>query len=219
MSNLTYLLFLFRRILLMTCMPLISLAQCTIVLDPAGDAQYAGRMLEDYYERGATLQFCHDLKRVLEFSNPTIRVILTRMPGEPATEQLTYANFANRLNADFYLSVHFYKENDIKPKLWIFHYLNEKNITYNVPALYFWPLEQAHLINIKKTIIDSNIFYTTLSTLEDRFFETQPVLGLPFKPLFGLKPAALAIEIGIKKNSDIKKFIEPVALAIEKIMQ
>ena len=69
----------------------------------------AGRIVNDSFERGLTLQFAQELKKELELNFNNIRVVLTRIPGE-TLESLQNANFANRLNVDFYLSIHFYSE-------------------------------------------------------------------------------------------------------------
>src|SRR3990172_8684717 len=76
----------------------------TIMLDPAGDAKNPGRKLDDSFERGITLQFSETLKQKLESLFPSIRVVLTRLPGE-TVQLLQNANFANRLDVNFYLSI------------------------------------------------------------------------------------------------------------------
>ena len=37
----------------------------TLMLDPAGDAQYPGRIIDDSFERGITLQCVEELQRVI----------------------------------------------------------------------------------------------------------------------------------------------------------
>src|SRR5579859_5868722 len=69
----------------------------SIMLDPAGDAQITGRIIDDSYERGITLQLCEDIKKQLEADHPkNTRIVLTRFPGE-TIDPLQNANFANRL--------------------------------------------------------------------------------------------------------------------------
>ena len=67
------------------------------MLDPAGDAQNPGRTIDDNFERGITLQFAEKLKEMLQEKFPTIRVVLSRTPGE-SLQPLQNANFANRLS-------------------------------------------------------------------------------------------------------------------------
>ena len=67
----------------------------SIMLDPAGDAQTTGRIIDDNYERGVTLQLCEDIKKQLEAEQPkNTRIVLTRFPGE-TIDPLQNANFAN----------------------------------------------------------------------------------------------------------------------------
>src|SRR5579872_1728748 len=68
----------------------------TIMLDPAGDAQYPGRIIDDCFERGITLQLAEQLSTVIAQRFPSIRVVITRQPGE-TRQPLQHANFANRL--------------------------------------------------------------------------------------------------------------------------
>ena len=78
----------------------------SIMLDPAGDAKHTGRQIDDNLERGISLQFTEKLKQTLEKQHPEIHVVLSRFPGE-TIYHLQNANFANRLEVDFYLSIHF----------------------------------------------------------------------------------------------------------------
>lgn len=38
----------------------------TLMIDPAGDAKHAGRVIEDSFERGITLQCAEKLKKMLK---------------------------------------------------------------------------------------------------------------------------------------------------------
>src|SRR5205807_2641706 len=124
----------------------------TIMLNPAGDAKDAGRSLNDSFERGITLQFCQELKKEIENNYKSVRVVLTRIPGE-TIEPLLNANFSNRLNADLFLSIHFYKENAVSPKIFLYNYINKPLFCLpKIDDLYFYQYDDAYLINIKKTL-------------------------------------------------------------------
>ena len=71
------------------------------MLDPAGDAQYPGRIIDDSFERGITLQCVEELQRAITRQFPHVRVVLTRFPGETC-QPLQNAHFANRLDVDLY---------------------------------------------------------------------------------------------------------------------
>ena len=184
----------------------------TLMLNPEGDAKNAGRILNDSFERGITLQFCNELKKELEKKYKDLRVVLTRFPGE-TIEYLQNANFSNRLNADFYLSIHFFKENEVLPNLYIYYFVKEPFVVSTPLTLHFYPFDSAHLININKTIKYAESFRDRLS--KNSNFKTNKALGIPFKPLIGIIAPAIAIEAGIKDSESFKEYLEPVLEAIE----
>ncbi|MDR3646269.1 MAG: N-acetylmuramoyl-L-alanine amidase [Candidatus Babeliales bacterium] len=187
----------------------------TIMLDPAGDAKDAGRTLNDSFERGITLQFAQELKKSIEANYQNVRVILTRVPGE-TLEFLQNANFANRLDVDFYLSIHFYKETDVRPKLYLYHYLNEPFYMQLPSNISFINYNNAHLINVNKTLDYTNKMKQILE--KNNQFDFKYLLGIPFKPLVGIKAPAIALEAGLKNSNDYKNFVEPVLLALQPIL-
>lgn len=184
----------------------------TIMINPAGDAKDAGRMLNDSFERGITLQFAQELKKSIETIHPNTRVILTRIPGE-TLEFLQNANFANRLDVDFYLSIHFYKETDIRSKLFLYHYLCESFYTKPFNDISLIRYNKAHLINIDKTI--NYIEHMKKTFKNNTQFDFVNCIGIPFKPLIGIKSPAIALEIGLKESTDFKYFIDPVLQSLE----
>ena len=135
--------------------PLLFCKQFTIMLDPAGDAQYAGRHIEDCLERGVSLQFAEKLKEELEKQYKNVKVVLTRFAGE-AVQPLQNANFANRLDVDFYLSIHFYQETAVKPHLYLYCFSYNDDFITGRAELFFYPYDQAHLINKETTKMFAN---------------------------------------------------------------
>src|SRR5271156_6610097 len=93
----------------------------TLMLDPAGDAQNPGRIIEDSFERGITLQCMQELQAVIAQRFPRIRVVVTRSPGE-TRQPLQNANFANRLDVDLYISIHCYPESKPKSQLYLYYF-------------------------------------------------------------------------------------------------
>lgn len=190
------------------------------MLDPAGDAGHAGRVLQDCYERGATLQFCNELKSSLERTIKNLRVILTRVPGEPPCETLQNANFCNKINADFYLSVHFYKEKEVVPNIWIYFFKNES--FFRKPyqnELIFYPYDKIWMYNFSKTEYYSKIMHSELKKRQANKFECRIPKALPFKPLVGIKPPAIALEIGIQTSNQAKDFIEPITECLDTLVR
>lgn len=195
-----------------------SVVPFTIMLDPSGDAKHTGRIIQDTFERGVTLQCVELLKKEINKELPHIRVVITRIPGE-TIQPLQNASFSNRLQADFHLSVSFYPEPDIPSHVTIFQYLtNQTDYWHTYNPLSFYHISQAHLINIEPTTIIGKKF---LQTFENKtvnlFFITRGLFALPFKPLVGIKAPCLAIEAGLAHTNDFKQIIKPLITCIKEI--
>ena len=190
------------------------------MIDPAGDAKHTGRIIDDNFERGLTLQFSEQLKKQLEYSNNNIRVILTRFPGE-TLEYLQNANFANRLGADLYINILFYQEKEDKSCTTLYHYITEPTDIWQkkINNLSLYHYDKAHLPYILKTQqIGKNLSKIFCKKKNRTFFDYKGFFGLPFKPLAGIKSPAIAIEIGLIKKDDWKKFLNPIVSTIETIL-
>ena len=185
----------------------------TIMIDPSGDAKHTGRVIQDTFERGITLQCAERLKKEINQCLPDLRVVLTRVPGE-TIQPLQHASFANRLQADLYLSICFYPEPELPSHVAMFHYLSSPtDLWHEFTPLSFYHITQAHLINIKKTIHIGNTLLKHLQT--NSSFITQGLFAVPFKPLLGIKAPALAIEAGLCKKEDWKHLINPILTALQ----
>ena len=193
----------------------------TVMLDPAGDAKHTGRVIDDNFERGITLQFTEQLKSLLELRNKNLRVILTRFPGE-TLEPLQNASFANRLNTNFYISVQFYQERSERSNLYLYHYLTKPTDAWqkHIEALHFYTYDKAHLPNVIKSKTLGTMIASTLKKKRYKtFFNYKGLFGIPFKPLAGITSSAIAIEVGLISKNDWENFILPLANAIEVLVQ
>ncbi len=191
----------------------------TIMLDPAGDAQSPGRKLDDNFERGITLQFAEKLKEKLQEHYPTIRIVLTRFPGE-TVQPLQNANFANRLDVDFYLNINFYHESQAKPILYLYNFSYGDDFLTKKTQDSFCSYDQAHLFNYETTKKYGTLMYQVLTS--DSYknqFECKELQKLPFKPLIGIKAPAIAFEAGIKTKDDFVIFLEPIAQSLKQIIE
>lgn len=186
----------------------------SIMLDPAGDAQHIGRQIDDSLERSITLQFAEQLKKLLEEFYPQIRVIITRFPGE-TIYPLQNANFANRLDVDCYLSIHFYRETQTKPRLFIYRFSYGDDFITKLPSLSFCPYDQAHQINSPLTRSWGNLLAHVLTQDEyKKLFDFNGIIDLPFKPLIGIKAPAFALEAGLQNKNDWARYLRPIALSL-----
>lgn len=189
----------------------------TVLLDPAGDAKHTGRVIDDSFERGITLQFTEGLKKSLEERNPNIRVILTRFPGE-TLEPLQNASFANRLDVDLYINLSFYQEKEERSSLYMYHFITKPTDIWqkNLDSLKFYSYDKAHLESVATSKLLGEHMVKTLEKRKYRtIFTCQKLVGLPFKPLSGIKAPAIGIEIGLIGKNDWEKYIKPIAKAIE----
>ncbi len=190
----------------------------TIMLNPAGDVKDSGRCLNESFERGPTLQFCLELKKSIEANYINVRTVLTRLSGE-IVEPLQNANFSNRVQVDFFLSIHFYKENQIIPQIYLFNYINKPFFCLpKIEDLYFYRFDDAYLINLDKTIKYANKIQNSLGKAEyKKIFNFRGLFSMPFKPLIGITAPSIAIEIGLKTD-EWAKYINPVLQSISEII-
>ncbi len=55
--------------------------------------------------------------------------------------------------------------------------------------------------------------------IHTKFFHPRGFFGIPFTPLVGIKAPAIAVEVGLKNKQDWQQIIDPLIIAIERIMQ
>jgi N-acetylmuramoyl-L-alanine amidase len=193
----------------------------SIIIDPAGDAQTTGRKLNDSFERGLTLQCAEQLQELLENKYPYVRVVLTRFPGE-TVHALQNANFANRLDAQLYLSIHFYQTTEKLPTLFIYHLCYDTNtlIPTKKTDLAFIPYDQAHLESSTTTKAYARTIQEHFKQPQYRTtFLVHGIIGLPFKPLAGIKAPALALEIGLSNKDDWNDYCKAIADSLAPIIE
>ena len=190
----------------------------TIMINPAGDAQHTGRNIGDSFERSITLQCAEKLKTILEQTYPGISVILTRFASEVVPE-LQNANFANRLNIDLFISLHFYAEQGIKPNLFVYHFSYNNNTQKKPSDFTFYHYDHAYIFNGEKSQTWAKLFHQTLAQKPyTKLFNVHNIMSFPFKPLIGITSPALAIEASIKESSDWNMYVEPLMSALDAII-
>ena len=193
----------------------------TLMIDPAGDAKHAGRIIGDSFERGVTLQFAEALKSLINEKLDNIRVVLTRFPGE-TLEPLQNASFANRLGSDFYFSIHCHQTSKRTITLDTYHLSNnpitdlwERRTTG--PSLVNY--DEAHLKNAR---LSKNCCQTFLSSFETetngKSFHLNGPIGLPFKPLVSVMAPAISIDVGLRNKEDWKHLVQPIADSLAKVL-
>ena len=183
-----------------------------VMINPAGDAKNVGRKLVEGFERGVTLQFSEEIQKGLT-DKYGHRVVLTRSPGE-AVLPLQNASYANRSKADFFLSLHVYRQEEPKPKVIVYHLLYNPMVDLaqnNFNSFTFVPIHQAHFQNISRTVGFANNVKSVLNNGEfKKKLDFYGPYGLPFKPLVGIVAPSIAIEVGICEDNNWKHLVEPI---------
>ena len=198
-----------------------AIAPITIMLSPFGDAKKTGRIIDDCFERSLTLKFAEAVKVEVEKQNKNknIKILLNRVAGE-ILEPLQNANFANRLEADFYFSINFFKENGTRPQVYLFSYASS---TFNTPIaskLTFVPFDEAFRININSTHkLGSKLEEALKQEKYKHTFDFKKLLKIPFAPLVGIKSPSIAFEASLKTSDDWKNYVIPIAEGISLIIQ
>lgn len=194
-------------------------APFTIMLDPAGDAQYPGRIIDDCFERGITLQLAEQLSSVIAQRFPAIRVAITRQPGE-TRQPLQNASFANRLDADLYISIHCYPESKPKSQLYLYSFCYNDPFASKPSPYAMCPYDKAYLYGAQTTKKWSDLIAHTLRDGQyAHLMIFHGVYALPFAPLIGIKKPAIAFEIGLKQKDSWKQFIEPIIASLTPIFE
>jgi len=192
-----------------------------VMLSPAGDAHDPQRELAIGYERGQTLEFAHQLKKkLIDFYG--IQALLSRSPGQD-TIALQTASFANRLNINFFLQIHMYKEEAAKPKIFIYQLVYNPLTDFAQKHLSihdFIPLHLAHTLNIHTSKTFGQQMKKSLSQKHyDKLFNCYGLYGIPLSPLAGITAPALLIEIGINRDDKWHALVDAVAESLEFLVE
>ncbi len=211
------------------CLPLLLFSTIahpfTLMIDPAGDARTPGRTINQHVERGITLQIAEAIKKEIEQSTtapydetygslrPWGRVVLTRVPGE-SIAPLHNAVFANRLDADLYVSIQCYHLTTDQVPVSIYHYLtNPVTDLWSTPKqLALYPYDQAHLYQVHRSKTAAEKLKGFL--LAAKIGDVRGVFGFPFRPLVGIKVPAIAVEIGLRNKDEWTRYAHAIAQSL-----
>ena len=187
---------------LLHCAPLES-KDTIIVINPAGDAHATGRIIGSTFERSITLSWAHSIERILTNLYPSLQVIITRKAGD-ILEPLHNASLANRLNADFFLSLHAYHTTSPLPEIFFYfaQYDPEKDPLIsqhtNCRQQTFIPYHKAYTCAFNTSVLYSHTLYNhLLSQKSSKKIIAHTPIGIPCTPLIGIAVPACMIEVGI----------------------
>ncbi len=188
--------------------------KCVIMLDPAGDESHTGRVIENTFERGLTLQYAQALQEELEKRIPDCTAILARTAGQ-ATVALQHATLANRMKTDLYLSIHFFQETGVKPTVSLYQFSYNDDQLALPATLAFYPYDQAHRMHSTQTSAWIGILKAKLAAEScKKGCEVKGAFKIPFAPLIGIIAPAIGIEAGLIHGTDWHLLIEPIVQSI-----
>lgn len=194
----------------------------TIMLDPAGNANYSGRIIDDYYERGITLACIQELKKILEDKNPNLKIVISRFTGIDSKELINNISFANQIKINFYFSLHFCFSNDELNKIWLYRMLYNPVTDYwfkKQENLSFYPYDIMHCNFLNETEQIGNLLLESLKKNESKLpIKCHGLIGLPFKPLLGLGCPAIACEISVQKKESWKDIIPALYISLQTVI-
>ena len=196
-----------------------SLSSYTIMLDPAGDSQNTGRIIDNTFERGISLQCAESLKAALAKALPHIRIIISRTPGE-SVEKLQNAAFANRLQTDLYINLQFYQEKTNPAKIAFYYYSSQPTTdSWHTPKkLGFYNLHEIYLLNHATT---KKICLKMLHIWQQeyrKYFLPIGAFGLPFQPFIGIQAPAISIEVGLVQKENWLMLIDPLVKILTQVI-
>jgi hypothetical protein len=192
----------------------------TLMLDPYGDAQHTGRIIDNTFERGITLQCSEYLKREINQKFPDIRVIVSRVPGE-IVEPLQNASFANKLQVNAYISFCFYQTEKIPTPVHIYYYEKSPADAWQKPEQLAWySAENIYLAHLPATKNMVQIMHAIFgNNLYKSAFASHTPVGIPCIQLKGINAPSCIIEIGLQKKDDWKKIVPAFLQALEKVIR
>lgn len=168
-----------------------------LMLDPSGDSNDTGRLIDGVFERSLALACAQELKQELENTIPALQVVLTREAGE-ALEPLQNAHFANRLDVDLFVRLQFFHEKTAQDTVALYYFSWGDECAIRAGHTAFIRYDKAHLVNLNTTAAWAH-------HLEQAFMACcgcKGIFAMPCRPLIGITAPAICIEIGMSSKQN-----------------
>lgn len=192
--------------------PLFSSKQCILMIDPAGDAQETGRLIDGVYERSITLACAQALKHEIEEVLPMVTVLLTRISGE-VVEPFQNAQFANRCEVDLFLRLQCFHDQAVQcHSLYFYHFSWGNELPLLVHNTMFIPYDKAHLMHTIVTKSYAEQLFKSLNKVSANI--CKGIFAIPCKPLRGITSPALCIEMGLTNKDSWRDYVKPIINAL-----
>ena len=173
------------------------------MLEAGGDTAHPGRSIDDNFESALTFEIAQALKNGLQQNCPNCKILLNRSATE-TVNPLQNANFANKLDVDLYISIHAFAEAETKPRVYLFQFSYADDFIAKDTGLSFYPFDKIYLVNQKQTTAWAQQLKQAFE--QNQSWAVKGIYSFPFKPLIGIKPPAIGIEIGLKNRAEWRKY-------------
>ncbi|KKR96761.1 MAG: hypothetical protein UU47_C0008G0019 [candidate division TM6 bacterium GW2011_GWE2_41_16] len=189
----------------------------TIVLDPSGDGATTGRVVDEVFERGLSLQFAQALKAEIEKMRSDVHVVLSRFPGEKV-DPLQSVSFANRLQADLFVGIGFYEQQHPSVRMHTYFYLYNPQMDFlrkQPTGPDFIPSQDAYLVSLSLSACCARSLVDGLKTQPQAASSMiDKSKGVPLISLVGATMPSLYFEFGIHNKTDWNFVLQPVAKSL-----
>jgi N-acetylmuramoyl-L-alanine amidase len=188
-----------------------------LVIDPAGDSQHPGRIIEGTFERTIAWHCAEYIRHQLETQNQGIYVAVTRNAGD-FSAPLQRAQYVNRLPADFVISLHFYQEHQVRSQIYLYTFSYGDDFITITNPLGWYSYDQAHLFHGRDSFMAASAVQAHLARCCVQHADVHGPYKIPCAPLLGMTVPACMIEIGLKKADDWQWYGDHIADALRAIM-
>lgn len=188
----------------------------TVVIEASGDAFSSGRTICNNFENALNFTIAQNSKEMINAHLVNTQLFINRTPSE-IIAPLQNAQFANKLNADLYISIHCYQHAQNRPHITLYQYSYKEPVILKKGNLGFYRFDQIYLLNEPQTTIWAQEFKKILS--EQNHIDILGVYKLPFKPLMGIEASAIALEVGMSSEQELPLIITILSNALEQFIK
>lgn len=155
-----------------------------------------GRIINGEFEKDILSEWAAVLQDQLKEKKPEIQVVILGQT-EKEYDHIKLISQANRINPDLIISLNAFSAQS-RPQLFLYHVLfsTELSSWQKPTGLRFISYEQAYMTHAHQSNLFGKHIYGSLKIHTKEPYELRSFLGIPYKPLMGLLPPALGIELG-----------------------
>lgn len=187
-----------------------------LILEASGDAATPGRTIFNNFENAVCFTIAQHIKQILDQFDGRAKICINRTPTE-LLAPLQNAQFANKLQADLYISIHCYQQTRAEPTISIYQYSYHEPLIIKKGSLGFYSYDQIYALNEHQT--DGWAHEIKKSLAQQNHVGIQGVYKIPFKPLMGIEASAIGIEIGLNTDTNLTRIAYIISEALNPLMR